>query len=185
MKKVLVVAFAVAIGISAMANAQVGRVQVYFDEGLQFTSWHCPAAPIGSVTQTLYVVAENFGIWMAGIEYQIFYPTQLMFLGDVMVPDAMPLGESPSGIQISFLTPLDAHTKVVVQMVTVLWLCDNCGPANENAPIIVMPYPGQAWVRAWRWPDLHFVYGVGMTSFICWVDPVQETTWGQVKALYQ
>ncbi len=184
MKKVLVVVFVVAFGLSAVANAQTPNVAVYFDEDLQFQQATCPGAPTGTVFQTLYVVANNFGIWLNGIEYQIFYPTQLGFLGDVMVGDAISIGNSAVGIGIAFPTPLEAFTQAVVQKVTVVWMCDVCVDQIEY-PIDVMPYPGQPWVRAVEWDDLDLHIGIGMRSLVCATTPVQETTWGQIKALYE
>ena len=191
MKKVLVVVIALAFGLSAVANAQTPNVQVYFDEALQFTQANCPSAPIGTVEQTLYVVANYFGIWMNAIEYKIEYPPQLLFVGDIMLPGAISIGSSPGtapdydGIAIGFPIPQNAFTQNVVQMVTVVWMCDDCGVANQEAPIIVLPYTSSGLVRAVEWPNLNIVIGVGMTSLICTTTPVQETTWGQIKALYE
>ncbi len=184
MKKVLVVVFAVALGLSAVASAQVPNVAVYFDKDLQFQQGNCPAEAPGTVSQTLYVVANNFGIWMNGIEYQITYPPQITWLGDFPVPGALSIGSSPLGIGITFPTPLEAFTQAVVQTVNVLWMCDHCEPLIEY-PIVVGPFPSSGLVRAVRWPDLHTVIGVGMTSLICATTPIQETTWGQIKALYE
>ncbi len=170
---------------ASVASAQTPNVTVYFDEGLQNQWSMCPAAPIGTVAQDLYVVANNLGIWMNGIEYQILYPLQLMFLGDHMVGDAISIGNSSVGIGIAFPTPRNAFTQAVVQTATVLWMCDNCGPENKNTQITVVPYPGQPSIRAVEWPNLEIHIAVGMTSLICDWSPIQETTWGRVKALYQ
>jgi hypothetical protein len=64
-------------------------------------------------------------------------------------------------------------------------MCDACAPENWNVPISVRPYPGQIFVRAVEWPNLNIVLAVGMTAIICPTSPIQETTWGQVKALYR
>jgi len=184
MKKVLIVVFAVAIGLSGVANAQTPHVAVYFDHGLQYQQADCPGAPIGTVSQTLYVVANNFGLWLNGIEFQIFYPTQLMFLGDELIGDAISIGNSAAGIGIAFPTPVEAFVQAKVLKVTVLWMCNSCNPDIEY-PMVVMPYPGQPWVRAVEWPNLNVHIGIGFTSLVCSTTPVQETTWGQVKALYR
>ena len=185
MNKLLITALAVVLGFSAVANAQQPRVRIYFDEGLRFTSWYCPAAPIGTVAQNLYVVAEDFGIWMNAIEYRISYPPQLFWAGDNMIGDAISIGSSPAGIGIAFPTPLKAFTKAVVQTATVIWMCDNCGPPNLDAPVQVWGHPSTGLLRAVEWPNLNIVIGKNSTSFICYVHPVQETTWGRVKALYR
>jgi hypothetical protein len=184
MKRSLLIACC-AVFCASVASAQIPNVAVYFDEGLQFQQANCPADPIGTVAQELYVVANNFGIWMSGIEYQIFYPTQLFVAGDFPIAGALSIGSSASGIGITFPIPLNAFTQAVVQTVNVVWMCNDCDPTNQDAPIVVMPYPGQPWVRGVEWPNLNIVIAFGMTSLICSTTPVQETTWGGVKALYQ
>ena len=192
MKKVLVVVFAVAISIGAVANAQVPNVQIYFDEGLKYSQKNCPTAPLGSVADTLHVVANNFGIWMNAIEYSVIYPAQLMWVGDIdeSLSGALSIGSSPyigdgtGGVGIAFTPPRNGFVQLEVQKVVVVWMCNDCGPANQDVPIIVVPYEASGLVRAVEWPNLNTVIGVGMTSLICATTPVQETTWGQIKALY-
>ena len=170
---------------ASAASAQIPHLAIYFDEGLQHQQADCPADPIGTVFDTLYVVANNFGIWLNGIEFQVLYPTQLMFLGDMMVGYAISIGNSAVGIGIAFPIPLIAHVQAVVLKVNFVWMCDNCGPENQNVPIIVLPYPGQPWIRAVEWPNLNVHVGIGVTALICATVPVQETTWGNIKALYR
>ena len=184
MKRSLLITLCCVVCASA-ASAQTPNVAIYFDKGLQYQQADCPAAPIGTVFDTLYVVANNFGIWMNGIEFMICYPPQVMPLGDIPPPGALSLGSSAAGIGIVFPTPLEAFTQVIVLTVIFVWMCEGCGPENQNVPIIVCPYPGQPWVRAVDWPNLNIRVGVGMTALICATVPVQETTWGQIKALYQ
>ena len=61
-KHLLIFAIAVAIvsfGASA-TMAQVPNVQIFFDNAWQYTEANCPTAPIGTVFDTLHVVALNF-----------------------------------------------------------------------------------------------------------------------------
>ena len=71
MKKILVVVCAVAFCLGAAnagAQTAVPYVQIYFDEGQSVTVLEeCPTGPVG----TLYVVAHNWNMWMAAIEYLI------------------------------------------------------------------------------------------------------------------
>jgi hypothetical protein len=64
-------------------------------------------------------------------------------------------------------------------------MCDNCSEANQNAPVVVVPYPDSGKIRALRYPDLFEVQAVGMKSLICATIPNEDTTWGKVKALYE
>jgi hypothetical protein len=190
MKKVLVVVFVVAFGMSAVANAQVANVSIYFDQDLQYQAQDCPTAPIGTVLQTLYVVADNFGIWFNAIEYQILYPPELQFLGEVPVwpggSAPLVLGQSPIGITIGYTTPLNAFNQVVISEVSVIWMCEGC-PGPLDIPLVVVPHPDSGQARAIEWPNLAPHTFVGMTSLICPAPstPVHETTWGGIKALYE
>ena len=185
MKNLQITLFAVAISLSSLANAQHPRVRIYFDEGLNFTTANCPQAPIGTVTQELYVVAENFDIWMNAIEYTISYPPQLIFLGDILEPGDLSIGNSQTGIAIAFPIPRNAFTKMVVQRVFALWMCSGCVHPNWDAPIDVYGYPPRGLIRAVEWPNLNVHVAWGIESIICWAMPVHETTWGGIKALYR
>ncbi len=180
MKKVLALVLALAVmGMMAQTvSAQVPFVQVYFDD-LAHTSKDCPGA---GTLDTLLVVAHNFNIWMTAIEYSIQYPPSLTWLGDIS-PSPVNLGNTPSGVATAFPTPLNAFQPVLVMQVLVNWECTTCGGTPEA--VIVGPHPGSGFLRATRYPDNATVIGVGMTSLVCpGTVPVQETTWGQVKALY-
>jgi hypothetical protein len=184
MKRSLLIAVCLALCASA-ASAQTPNVAVYFDQGLQYQQAVCPTAPIGTVADTLYVVANNFDIWMQRVEFAIYYPPEVMWLGDILPPGATSTGNSATCIGITYTTPLPAFIQAVVLMVSVLWMCDGCVLHQIEYPIDVGPCPGQPWPRAVEWPNLSVHFGVGMRSVICFSTPVQETTWGKVKALYQ
>ena len=192
MKKILVVVFAVVVMLgAAQVNAQVPYVQVYFDEYWQTSVLpECPMDPPGSVVSTLYVVAHNFNMWMNGIEYMISYPTELTWLGDSIGPDRLSIGNSPTGIGITWPIPGNGFGGILAQTANVLWMCQGCDATNITISVLKHPStpcsgPDCAnLVRAVRWPDLGLVFGVGMTSVVCPVIPVQETTWGGIKAQY-
>lgn len=185
MKRILAVVFAVAIvSLGAIANAQTPNVSIYFDDNASQTTADCPAAPVGTVIDSFLVVANNFNMWMNGIEYAIDYPPQIGFLADIIPAGRLSIGSTPIGIGITFPIPGSAFGAFVIQKVYFIWMCDGCD-GNQNAPIAVVPYPSSGLVRAVRWPDLAVVPGVGMTSLICATVPAEETTWGKVKALYE
>ncbi len=180
MKKVLALALAVALMGMASSNvsAQVPNVQVYFDD-IAHTAKNC--AGVG-VMDTLLVVANNFNMWMNAIEYSIQYPPSLTWVADLS-PSPLNIGNTPSGVATSFPQPVNAFNPAVVMQVLVMWNCDVCGGTPDA--VVVQPHPQTGFVRASRWPDNALVAGVGMTSLVCpGVVPVEETTWGQVKALY-
>ena len=181
----VIIALVVVAGHAPVSHAQIPIVQIYFDEDLIFTGAPCPGMPPGTVFQNLYVVAEDFNMYMSAIEYRIQYPTLLMFLSDEIDPSFLVTGTSPEGIVITFPTPQDAFGKLLVQKVFVIWMCDSCGPGNIDTPLRVRSHPASAKVRAVRWPDGEFVDGWGVLSLICGSLPIHETTWGEIKALYK
>jgi hypothetical protein len=161
------------------------NLTVYFDHNHTEPGKNCPTAPAGTVLDSLYVVANNFNMWMNAIEYKIEYPLQMMFLGDMFPSDRLTIGSSQAGVGVSWPLPANAFDALLVQKVRILWLCQGCGPEDYNIPIRVLPYPGQPTVRAVRWPDLVVVPAAGMTSLICPLVPVEETTWGDIKSLFR
>lgn len=192
MKRTLVVVVAIAVGLFAsVSSAQTPHVVVYFDNTMTQQQACCPDAPVGTVAQTLYVVANNFNMWVSAVEYMIEYPPSLMFLGDD-VDDGpggtqLRIGQSPTGIGITWPLPANGFNPLLCQKANVLWMCSAGDLSVVNQLLVVKPYPSSGKVRAIRWPDEGEVLGVGLISVICpdeIVIPVEETTWGGIKALY-
>jgi hypothetical protein len=160
-------------------------VSIYFDRNLTQSHANCPYAPAGTVLDSFFVVATNFNMWMNAIEYKIEYPVQMMWIGDAFEPGQLTIGNSPAGVGVTWPLPANAFDALVVQKVLIFWMCQDCGPGNQSVPTRVLPYPGQPTVRAVRWPDLVVVPAVGMTSLLCPLVPVEETTWGDIKSLFE
>lgn len=206
MKKTLVVVVAIAIALGAsVVSAQIPNVGVYFDNTYTQMDAVCPTNPAGTVFTKLYVVANNYNMWVSAIEYQIELPPSLMFLGDIdpsggnWAGSQLKIGSSPAGIGVSWPLPANGFVPLRVQEISVLWQCQNVGTVEAPACVLadgvtgftdhtinVYKYPtSDNGPRAVRWPDEVVVVGVGLTSVICGdVIPVEETTWGGIKALY-
>jgi len=197
MKKFLVVVCAVAVCLgAATANAQtaVPHVQVYFDEGWSITNPEsCPDADLGTVFGTLYVVARNYNMWMQSIEYSIEYPPEILWFGDAIDPTTqLKIGASPTtsvagGISVTWQSRGNAFHPMLIQTVSFGWMCRNC--VEQNITVRVVKHPATAWAETWlvralRSPDFQQVAGVGMASVVCPTVPVEETTWGGIKAQY-
>jgi len=168
---------------SAPVLAQTPIVQVYFDD--QFTAASdCPPGPIGTVVDTLYVYAQNFNMFMSAIDFSVSYPPQVSWLADTPMNNGLMVGNTPGGAAIAWSLPQNGFAPVQVCRVLVTWQCDAC-IGNEDAEIVVGPYFNQTEVRATRWPDNVLFTAIGMRSLICATVPVESTSWGKVKALYQ
>lgn len=184
MRKVLLVFSALLIlslGTS-IVSAQTPNIQVFFDEYFGQTHLEqCPPDAPGTVLGQIYVVASNFNMWISAVEYGIAYPPQIGYAGDLT--GGLDIGSSPVGIATSWPFPINGFGPVLVNTVTIIYNCQLCyeGP---NIPIDVVPHPGTGFVRAVRYPENTLVSGVGMRSLICPTVPAEETTWGNIKALY-
>jgi hypothetical protein len=93
------------------------------------------------------------------------------------------IGNSANGVSLAWGTPLNAYGSVIMMRANCAWTCDGC-EGNENTPITVVANPNQGLLRALRWPDNASFDVVGMESRICATVPVEDTTWGQIKSLY-
>lgn len=184
MKKVLAVAFVLAIlSLGFSASAQVPYVQVFFDIGASVDAADCPAIP---TVAELSVFAINFNMFIAAIDYQVVLPGLLTFLGDVPVAGALRIGTSvsPTGIAWSYPIPGNGWAPYKTQGISVFWNCIDC-TGWEDSQILVLPYPSTGLLTAVSWPDLQPKYGIGMISTVCpFGVPTQNTTWGNVKSLY-
>jgi hypothetical protein len=182
MKKVLAVVLTVAfVSMWAYAaTAQIPHVVVFFDEHWTQTTEVCPGA---GVFDTLYVVAINFDMWMSAIEYSIDYPPSVSWFADV--PNSpLNIGNTPGGVATTWNLPQNAFAPLGVMNVIVEWNFNDCGPPNAGNYITVKPHPVTTFLRAARWPDNVLFEGIGLASVVCPVVPVEEKTWGGVKALY-
>jgi hypothetical protein len=193
MKRFLVVVCAVAVCLSAAtAHAQTATpfVQVYFDEYYSVTGLEqCPVEPVS----TIYVVGQNFNEWVQSIEYAIEYPAEMTWLGDV-IDDAFQLsiGTSPltgisQGIAVTWTSRGNGFQPLLIQKANVIFSCSPC--PDTNIPVVVVQkLTANAWpdgsVRWQRSPDQMDMKAVGMTSYLCATVPVEDTTWGSIKALY-
>ena len=185
MKRIAVLAAlaTVTLGLPQTTVGQVPYVQIYFDEGLQRTHENsCPFSAPGTIDGDLYVAAHNFSMFMSSIEYSVDYPPEIGFLGDVIDSSYEVVGDSHTGILISFPTPLDAFETVLLQKVRFVWWCALC--ESQAIPIVVVPHPASGKIRAISWPESDEVEAVGMTAIVCPTIPVESTTWGHIKALY-
>ena len=192
MKRVLLVVLALMIMSlgTSIVSAQTPNVQVFFDEWFGATHLdQCPPDTPGTVNGYLYVVASNFGMWMTAIEYAIVYPPEITYIGDITT--GLSIGKSPSyaifpettgGIATSWPFAINAYFPVLVNKVFITFNCQLC--YDTDIPITVVAHPGTGFLRAVRYPDGGYVSGVGMLSYICPTVPAEETTWGNIKALY-
>jgi hypothetical protein len=186
MRKVLVVSalLILVLGTSIASAQPIQNIQVYFTSEWgaygKTTLDECP----GPVLGTLYVVASNFNMWMIGVEYKVEYPPEVTWLAD-NTGGISDIGDSPTGIATAWSLPQNAFVPFAVNEVTVLYNCTGC--PRTDIPINVVPNPGalSGQVHAVRWPDNVLIPAVGMVSLICPTIPVEETTWGTIKALYE
>ena len=168
-----------------IASAQTPFVAVYFDQQLQVESSTCPSAAPGTVSQQLYVAALNFNAFITGIEFQVNYPPELQFLGDVYPHVGIPVGNTAVGLRYGFTLAQNGNSAILVAVATVIWQCRNCQGGLSDVPVLVGPHPLSGLLQATSFPDPEVtIPGVGLTALICPTVPVEETTWGGIKALY-
>jgi hypothetical protein len=193
MKKALAGVLAVAFAgcMAGAAVAQVPYVQVYFDPALTQTQASCPGTPPFTPPPVeLHVVYINWNMNISEVEFSISYPPALLWVGDSLVdPDTQAfIGQSPTGIAIATANccPFDGSAPVEVLRPLVLW--GNCDCNQGPQALVVGGYTpfGKTQPSAVRREDFVEFLGIGMTSLIC-PGPIatEQSTWGQVKALYR
>jgi hypothetical protein len=184
-KALLTFAIVFTIAITGSALAQTPNISVYFDENLQEGSANCPPDPPMSVTDTLYVVGHYFNMWLASCEFAINFPSQIYYLSDIYDTD-LHIGNAAMGVGLVWSPPKNAFDDVLLLRVSFAWNCNDCvGVPGDGYPIEVIPTPApQNQLRAVRWPDSFEINPVGMVSLVCPQVPVEDSSWGQIKALY-
>jgi len=178
----LAVALVALAALSGTVQAQVTpTVGVYFDQAYTVMQKPC-AGP--NVMDYAYVVAHNFNVFLSGMEYMISYPPTVQWVADLDIPAAT-IGNTPTGIAMGFAQPLNNFQPALLHRIVFLWQCMGCDATNEDDPIVVLPHPESGFVRGTDFPAYELVYGIGMTSLVCATVPVDETTWGKIKSLYE
>lgn len=182
MKRVFVIVLALgllAIGAQSAGAQGSPYVMLYFDDLYTVGSKDCP----GAQPDSAYIVVKNFNMYLQAIEYRVLYPAEMIWIGDVVDP-ALAIGNTSTGIAESWPLPQNAFVPFAVAKVIFIWNCAGGCPV-QNIPITIVPHPETFKLRALRWPDLAEISAIGMTSLVCATIPVEESSWGQIKALYK
>lgn len=193
MKKALAGVLAVAFAgcLAGAAVAQVPYVQVYFDPALTQAQASCPGTPpFAGPPVELHVVYVNWNMELSEVEFSINYPPSLVWLADIQTDPGTQavIGASPGGIAIATAgcCPFNGFAPVEVLRPLVVW--GNCDCLQGQQPLVVGGYTelGKTQPSAVNRADFVEHLGIGMTSLVC-PDPIatEQSTWGQVKALYR
>jgi hypothetical protein len=186
------------------AHAQTPVLQIYYDSGMTQWSKDCPTSPPGTEIANLYFVVHNFNSWISALEFRIDYPPRIVWLGDVIPHNTLSIGNTQNGIALAWPAPFDAFSAAVVAEARFVWMCDNCysgsapaGCAGVTSVICPVGYPSSGLIRAVRWPDQGLIHAAVGGAWICPLVcdgnpsceqlpvPVEETTWGGIKAMYR
>lgn len=182
---VLVTAFALLIltlSFSAL-SAETPFIAVYFDAGLSQEAKDCPGF---GVMDTLYVALVNANCFVGGAQLRILYPPSMIFLADVNPPGFICVGPfctTATGRFIIFDLPQNGFSPVLLIRVVILWNCNDCSFPND--PILVTPHPETGELSYFCSTPLDAFPAVGLTAAVCSTVPVEETSWGRIKALYR
>jgi hypothetical protein len=164
-----------------VASAQAPYIAVYFDPYHTQETKNCP----GFVTDTWYVAAVNFNVYVTGADFMIQYPPAVTWLADLNVPQVK-VGATPTGITMGWPLPLNGFGSLELCQVLVMWNCDHCDAPFFDNFVKVVPNPATMFLGVSDYPNYNLIPGVGLTSVICPLTvPNEDTTWGQVKALYE
>lgn len=171
---------AVLLATAVVASAQTPYIAVYFDP------FHTQETEVcqGPVTDTWYVAAVNFNVFITGADFMIQYPPAVSWVADLNLPPVK-IGSTPVGLSMGFALPQNGFNVVELCQVLVQWNCDQCVDPFTNNLVKVVANPVTGFLGVTDYPNYNMIPGVGLTTIICPVGvPNEDTTWGQVKALY-
>ena len=189
MKKVFAALALLLILVAGGASAQVNPYfQVFFphpDDPADPYFWQDTAVCTPGTMDSLFVVAKFTNNWVLGVEFAINYPAGITWIADYNTPTttigATPLHLAPGGISMVWQTPINGFAPFL--MCSVLYMCDQCLP---DSPISVVPHGTTGLLGYTRYPDAMYFPAIGLTSTFCPdTVPSEDTTWGQVKALFE
>jgi len=178
------------------APAGTPHLSIYFDAEHTQSSSDCHGYEIGY----LYIVAEEFEVFIAGLEFAVDYPPEILWIGDYDCPPVT-IGNTPTGISMAWALPQNGFSPFQVLRAAIFWNCEWC--IRGDIPICIIAHPFSGYVRATRFPDYDFVYAKGEPAWICpmcassamcagTLDgcpdlpvPIEDMSWGKIKELYR
>ncbi len=175
-----VFALALMIVLVGAASGQTPYMAVYFDQYHTQETKDCP----GFVIDTWYVAAVNFNTFITGADFAIQYPPAVLWIADLNLPPVV-IGNTLTGISMGWALPKNGYGVFEMCRVQVLWNCDHCADPYLDNLVRVIPNPMTGFLGVTDFPNFNLVPGIGLTTVICpRTIPTEDTTWGQVKALY-
>ncbi|MCK4773632.1 MAG: hypothetical protein KAT30_02560 [Candidatus Krumholzibacteria bacterium] len=186
MKRSLLTAFCLVLGASmAIAQPDVGTIDVFSDPGLA----DCNFTDSGPVLITVYVAATNSADGTSAAQWKMVIPSTWTFFGQVS-PYPTVVGNVLEGISIGYGQCLSGDAFLIL---TVNMLGDGLSPTCSHISIVPDPDAPSGQIEIVdcqlplpeKWLSDAAGQGVvnGDGSCPCNV-PVQDTTWGGIKALY-
>jgi hypothetical protein len=165
---------------ATVASAQTPFIAVYFDQHPNFSlQKDCP----GPGADELYVMLVNANAFVSGAEYMISYPGSMTYLADTNTPPVT-VGNSPTGIALGFNLPQNGYFALLLHTVSIFWNCSDCTATNDPIEVLPSPFNPSGNIQFTDWPNYGLFDAIGLTSQVCATVATEETTWGQVKALY-
>lgn len=162
-------------------SAQTPYIAVYFNSGFSQEAKDCPGV---GVLDTWYVAAVNFNMFLTGADFKIEYPAAVTWLADLQVWTVYQ-GTTPTGYSVGFPIPQNGYSPVDLVHPMVLWNCADCVAPWTNNQIKVVANPATGFLGGVDYPGFNLVPSTGLTALICPLPiPTEQTTWGQVKAVY-
>jgi len=178
MKKVVLLALSV-ICVSGLAFGQnVGSIDIFADPGLTVCNIVPPPAPF-----SVYVAQTNVGDGTTAVQFMLESPANFSSLGESS--PYLTIGNSSTGVSVSF----SACKSGTFLILTVTYFAAGVTPACDWMSVVADPSdPGVQYIDCSD--NTIFVPSAGQArvnpdvTCMCSV-PVNETTWGGIKALYQ
>lgn len=205
--RMLVVFLALALTVSLpfvdRGFAQAPTVSVYFSVDGEWALDVCPYDPLGM----LFIIAKDVPSPFVQLEYRADLPPDVIYLGE-QPNGGSAVGNIVEGVIQTWPGPQDASSQLVVNVIHVLFTCQDC--IRIDVPICLNSHPGTGYFRAVGWPDGSNIYPATDSAVICPSlcgvpgptgrsplcggrpecpisppVPVSRATWGAVKALYR
>lgn len=162
-------------------SAQTPYIAVYFNSGFSQEAKDCPGV---GVIDTWYVAAVNFNMFLLGADFKVEYPPAVTWVADLQVWTVF-MGTTPAGYSVGFPVPQNGFSPVLLVKPMVVWNCAECMDPWNNNQVKVVANPATGDLAGVDYPGFNLVPAAGLTALICPLPiATEQTTWGQVKAVY-
>jgi hypothetical protein len=176
------VVFVLAVCLVGVASAQTPYIAAFFGPNVEQATYEATCPGFGTL-DTMKVYLFNANKFVSGVDFSIDYGNNVSWILDMDPTGSVVFGATPSGFSMGWNIPQNGFFPIRIVNPLIQWVCQGCVFVND--PIVVQANPLTADLAFTDFPAFDLYPATGLTALTCPTVANEETTWGQIKSLYE